>query len=61
MQRWFNVSSIKYDNVYSLKLYQVEADAAQPVPGCKVDVLEGNSIQAVKFYTKPTEVFLNSL
>ena len=62
MQKWFNVSSIKYDNVYSVKTFQVEADAEEePVPGCKVDVLEGNSIQAVKFYSNPTDVFVNSI
>jgi len=61
MQKWFNVSSIKYDNVYSLKFFQVAAGEAEPVPGCKVDVLEGNSIQAVKFFSNPTEILVNSL
>ena len=64
MQKWFNVSMMKYDNFYSVKLQNVEAgDDAQPiVPGCRVDIVDGNSIQGVKFFTNPADgVFINSL
>lgn len=62
MQKYFNISMIKYDDIIGVKFAQIDAEAVSSI-GCAVDILAGSTIKAAKFYTdlESSDTFLSNL
>lgn len=55
MQKYFNVSMIKYNDKISVKLFNAAEDVKVNI-GCSVDIMKGTTIKSAKFNVDETDL-----